>query len=244
MDISFVISTYNYAAYLEKCINSCIDLISSFKRLNCEILVVDDGSTDNTKNILEKFSSSQIKKFCIENSGVELACNFAFKRANGTYVVRVDADDILLPSYLEGVFPHLAKKHHFIYPDYQVVDSEGFIVERVNLPLFDPAEIRARGDFLATGTLYRRDTLVAIGGYDSRIKNSGLENYELILKLLNRGYLGFHIDQSLFSYRRHGANLSKLKRDQIISNGQALFDRLSLGPYRTNNFHPYSLKLP
>lgn len=241
MDVSIVITSYNYGKYLGECIRSCLNQEGA--GLSYEVLVIDDGSTDNTAEILMGWENSLLRKFHIENSGIEVASNFGFKNAQGDYIVRVDADDLLLPRYLETMRPYIENRYEFIYSDYGVINENGSLIETVNLPDFEPNEISGRGDFLATGTLYRREILQAVGGYETKNKNSGLENYELILGLLSLGYAGKHVAANLFSYRRHSASVSITKREQIIKNGQSLFDRFSLGPYRTNNFHPYNLRL-
>ena len=113
----------------------------------------------------------------------------------------------------------------------------------MRLPKFDPDEIRSRGDFLATGTIYDADLMRLLGGYSTRRLNSGLENYELVLKLLDRGIQGMHIPMPLFCYRRHSLNLSAIKTQKIIENGKILFEERKLGRYRSNQYHPYGLEV-
>jgi len=241
MDVSIVITTYNYSDFIENCINSCLKQLNT--RLSYEIIVVDDGSTDNTSEILELYSSDSVRVFRIENSGIEKASNFGFSKAIGDYFVRVDADDLLLPNYLSSIEGLLSKEYGFFYPNYQVIDGNDIVLKNVRLPDFDPKEILSRGDFLATGTLIRADVLTQFGPYKCEIVNSGLENYEFIIQLLCNGVRGLHVSEELFSYRRHSKNISEIKRDVIIQNGQLLFDKNNLGPFVTNEFHPYDLKV-
>ncbi len=238
MDVSIIITAYNYASYIEECINSC--LLQNESSLQYEVIVVDDGSIDETPLILKKINNKKLKKFRIENSGIETAANFGFGKARGKYIVRVDADDKLLPNYLHYMHTNLTNDYGFYYSDYEVINSEGKVVSEMNLPEFNVAEIRARGDFLATGTLYSAEVLKTLCYYSEGIRNSGLENYEMILRMLEAGTLGKHIPQSLFCYRRHALNISVSKIDQIIQNGSALFQRLGLGVYVSNEYHPYN----
>jgi len=238
MDLSIIITSYNYALYIEQCIESC--LMQNNTYLNYEIIVVDDGSTDKTPLLLDKINNKVLKKYRIKNSGIEVASNFGFSKSFGKYIMRVDADDRLLPNCLHYIQESLTDKYNFFYSDYEVIDSEGRVLSQMKLPAFNSEEIRARGDFLATGTVYSSDILKNFSYYTESTKNSGLENYELILRLLEAEIVGKHIPRCLFSLRRHSLNMSVSKKNKIIRNGASLFRRFSLGKYTTNQYHPYN----
>ena len=242
MDISIVITSYNYAHYLEECVCSCLDQKNT--SLKYEVLIIDDGSEDDTSNILTKFKDSKLRIFRIKNSGIEVASNHGFANSRGNFVVRVDADDKLDSNYLNHMSKWIKEPYGFFYSDYQLINGDGFLNQSVKLPDFNDNEIFCRGDFLATGTLFRTDIITKYGGYLTEIKNSGLENYELILRLIMDGIVGFHIPHSLFYYRRHSLNISNKKRDQIIKNGNKIFKKYGLGVFSTNCNHPYGLVLP
>ena len=237
MDLSIIITSYNYASFIEQCIESCI--LQNDTYLNYEIIVVDDGSSDATPFLLENINHKILKKFRIKNSGIEIASNFGFSKALGKFIMRVDADDRLLPNCLHYIQKNLTEKYDFYYSDYEVIDSEGRVLSQMKLPAFNSDEIRARGDFLATGTVYSSDLIRNFSYYSENIKNSGLENYELVLRLLESEIVGKHIAHCLFSLRRHNLNMSVSKKNKIIRNGTSLFRRFALGKYTTNQYHPY-----
>ena len=241
MDISIIIITYNYERYIYDCINSCLNQESS--DIAYEVIVVDDGSTDNTSEILSQSFPDNLRSYRISNSGIEKASNYGFSKAKGKYIVRVDADDILFPNYLSSIYLYASDKYAFFYSDYMVIDDNGDIIREFKLPKFDAKEIKNRGDFLATGTLFRSDLIKHTGGYQTDLVNSGLENYEFILKILRTGAIGSHVPKILFGYRRHAKNLSELKREQIIQNGKNLFKKYNFGVFTTNRYHPYGLEV-
>lgn len=240
-DISIIITAYNYEDYIEECIESCLNQDTS---CNYEIIIVDDGSTDNTGSLISKYQSEQVKVYSIKNGGIEKASNFGIKKSAGKYIVRVDADDKLEKQYIETVYHEIKNSDaDFVYSNYRILDQNSRITEEITLPSFDVDEIRQRGDFQATGTLFKKNALEAVGFFSEETPNCGLENYELILKLLEWGAKGNHVEQFLFYYRRHNSNFSELKRKKIIDYGQKLSDRFDLGTYSTNENHPYKLKV-
>lgn len=241
MDISIIVTTYNYSQFLNQCLHSC--LCQDPSGLRYEVIVVDDGSTDGTKELLEARQDARLRTFYLNNSGIEIASNHGFREALGKYVVRVDADDILKSDYLRVMSAFLVSESSFIYSDYEVVDHNGNFQELVELPVFTQNEILNRGDFLATGTIYPRRLLEKVGWYNMTTKNSGLENYELIIKLMQNGVDGIHVKSSLFRYRRHSSNISSTRVADIVKYGQKLFRDKCLGIYRTNKYHPYKLVL-
>lgn len=97
--VSIIVPAYNTEKYIDKCLESLIN--QTYK--NIEIIVVNDGSTDNTKEIVENFAHSddRINLFNIENGGVSNARNFAIRNSTGEFVVFVDSDDYISSKYVE-----------------------------------------------------------------------------------------------------------------------------------------------
>jgi glycosyltransferase involved in cell wall biosynthesis len=242
MDVSIVVTAYNYARFIDECLDSCLG--QNGTTLKYEVIVVDDGSTDDTPALLARRRDERLFVMRIENSGIERASNQGFGVARGRYIVRVDADDALETDYLARMEPILNRGIDFCYTDYTIIDGDSVSKEVVRLPEYDPDEVITRGDFLATGTLYSAELLHFHGGYEIQTRNSGLENYELIIKLVAEGAKGVHVAAPLFKYRRHSINMSAVRVDSIIAYGRALFERNGLGAFRTNQYHPYKLVLP
>lgn len=97
--VSIIIPAYNVDNYLEECVNSL--LCQTYT--NYEIVIIDDGSTDNTYDVGKRLTveSAKVKLFHQENQGVSIARNIGMQKANGEFFIFVDADDIAAPQYIE-----------------------------------------------------------------------------------------------------------------------------------------------
>lgn len=96
---SVIIPLYNKELYIQRTINSVLN--QTFKQF--EIVIVDDGSTDNSVGIVKKMSDSRIKLFCKENNGVSSARNYGINKASYGFLAFLDADDLWLDDYLESI---------------------------------------------------------------------------------------------------------------------------------------------
>ena len=242
MDLSVIITAYNYANYIEETINSVFE--QDKHDLKVEVLLINDGSTDNTMEKIDKYKN--IKDFTvlnINNSGIEKASNTGFRHAKGRFVVRLDADDKLKFNFMKTVQGFLQSDFDILYGDYSLIDKNSELIRDVKLPVFDKNELIERGDFLASGTVYKMRTIKRIGLYSEDVKNSGLENFELTLKLIETKAIFKKIDVSIFEYRQHSNSVSSTKKESIILFGSVLSKRFSLGEYTTNENHPYGLKI-
>jgi len=114
---SIVIPTYNRAQLVRESIDSA--LAQSFS--DFEIVIVDDGSTDDTESIVKAISSNRILYYKKENSERGAARNFGIEKANGKYVVFMDSDDQMMTNHLETLHKHLAQKEEdFIATKYAI----------------------------------------------------------------------------------------------------------------------------
>ena len=102
MEISIIIPIYNSEKYIEQCIQSI--LAQSFK--DFELILIDDGSTDNSYNIVKQYADSDTRLILIkkENGGVSSARNCGLEIASGKYVTFIDSDDYVLPDFLEKIY--------------------------------------------------------------------------------------------------------------------------------------------
>ena len=127
--ISIIVPVYNAEKYLNRCISSLLNQTY----YNLEIILVNDGSTDNSKKICENAAKndSRIKLINSVNEGVSLARNKGLKEANGDYISFVDSDDYVEPDYVEKMLLTLkSKKVDIVYCSAVVENINGVFIQR------------------------------------------------------------------------------------------------------------------
>ncbi len=199
MHISVIIATYNRERYIGRAIRSLIS--QSFPNEQYEIIVVDDGSTDRTRYVLESFGD-WIKTIALgEHKGLPYACNVGIRKALARYVVRVDADDYVHEDFLSVEYLYLSLNAHFdaIACDYYVVDENENHIARKN----------ADTDPIACGIMFKKDNLVAIGLYDEDFLM--LEEVDLRIRYIQKFNI-HRIELPLYRYRMHKSNITSDKK--------------------------------
>ncbi len=131
MKVSVIVPVYNVEEYLEKCLNSLVR--QTLKEI--EIIVVNDGSKDNSQQIIDEFTQkfpTKITSYIKENGGLSDARNFGIDRANGDFIGFVDSDDYVTPTMFEEMY-ELAEKHHaeMVICNIQKVDENGKITQKL-----------------------------------------------------------------------------------------------------------------
>src|ERR1700761_448098 len=118
--ISVLMPAYNAEKYIGTAINSLLkQTFSSF-----ELVIINDGSTDNTINIINAFNDKRIKLVDQQNKGIAAALNHGLKIARAPYIARFDADDICMPERLEVQYNFLSMN-----PDYVIVGSDADYID-------------------------------------------------------------------------------------------------------------------
>ncbi|MDO4642172.1 MAG: glycosyltransferase [Neisseria sp.] len=214
--VSIVVPCYNSAEYLSETLDSLLAQTYS----NFEIIAIDDGSTDHTVQILNQYAmqDSRFNILLQENTYCVIARQNAIAHAKGKYLVCLDSDDKLAPTYLEKCV-EIAERQ----PEIGIVYSEAQLFGRINqswsLPPYDIQ------DFLIENSIYisaliRKSEFDAVGGFDTRLLY--FEDWELFISLIRRGAQVYRIKEPLFFYRlRHNQSsitdeVSKHKRSENL----------------------------
>lgn len=134
--ISFIIPTYNAEKTIQNTINSILK--QSETSLEYEIIVVDDGSTDNTKKLIQELESNEkIKYYSKENSGVADTRNFGVQKSNGEYIIFVDSDDYVSQNLLKDIEPYIKQNIDLIKWNPLFVDENKEILSTPKSAYFD-----------------------------------------------------------------------------------------------------------
>lgn len=130
VDLSIIIPVYNLEDYIEKCLKA---ILSNNNKLKIEIIIIDDGSIDNSSSICWDFAQKYkvIKYFKIKNSGVSVARNFGINHINGKYVMFVDGDDRISNDTFDILSKYIFKDYDLFVFNYFVEDSSINIYKKI-----------------------------------------------------------------------------------------------------------------
>lgn len=214
--VTVYIPTHNYGKYIEQAIRSVLRQTMD----DWELIVIDDGSTDNTQSVLDPFRTHpKIRIVEQTNQGLNVTNNIAIRLATGSYMMRLDADDYLDENILLILSNILDIKDSvgLVYPDYYLVDDEGEMLEVVRREKIGE-EVQLL-DLPAHGacTMIRREILMEVGGYYEEFNKQ--DGYGLWLKFIRR-YQPDNVNIPLFYYRQHGESLTGDKRNLLQVRGQ------------------------
>lgn len=178
MKFSIGIPCYNQAEYLPEAIESALA-----QTIPCEIVVVDDGSTDKTLEIAKSYESKGVKVVSQVNKGLPSARNTAIMNTSGEYFLPLDADDILLETCVEKM-QQAAQEHavDVIAPAFKVFGVQNGEVKFSGLPSLPEFTIANRLPYFSA---IKRETLLKVGGYNPRM-SLGYEDWDLWLDLFKR----------------------------------------------------------
>lgn len=205
MKISVVVPTFNRAHTLKR----CLDSIFGQTLKPYEVIVVDDGSTDNTSEILKKYSATIIKT---ENRGVSAARNLAVKESSGEWIALLDSDDEWLPNRLQDQ-QNLLK----LFPDLKLIHGEEIWVrngKRVNQKKIH----KKSGGYIyqnclplccisPSASLIKKETYDEFGGFDEDFPVC--EDYDLWLKITAKYEVGYVEEPLIIKYGGHEDQLSR-----------------------------------
>ena len=219
--VTIGVSTYNRKDLLRLSLNSLLE--QSYK--NCEIVVVDDGSSDGTEQMVrEEFP--QVKYIYQENAGDAAAKNHAARAGSGEYIVFNDSDDLFLPDAVERLVEALPEDGNGCsYGTYQTIDAEGnFLPTRKKVKTYPSGNITVKLlEHIVVncgGTLMPRQAFLDKGGFNTSLPVA--HDYDFFLRF-SMEHEFYAVQNPVFLRRRHGSNLSAASYRKIAT-AASVFD--------------------
>ncbi len=196
---------YNGEKYLRECIESALTQ-------DCEVIVVDDGSTDGTRNIIWKYKN--VKYLYKKNGGTASALNMGIKYATKDWIHWLSADDVLYPNVVVTLLLNIKSPNCIYYTNYDIIDENSNLIGEFIEPIERNDKTEEQrfqemlGNYYGNGssTMIHRDVFRYIGGFNESLKHS--EDYDFMLKAMSHGYDMILIPFKSLLYRRHPDQLS------------------------------------
>ena len=208
--ISVIMSVYNGEKYLREAIESILN--QTF--IDFEFLIVNDGSTDGSLEIIQSYQDERIRVINNEqNIGLTKSLNKAIKQARGEYIARQDADDISLPNRFEEQIKYFEKHPEVALLGTSVykIDEQGKVVGRVIVPAKPSGNLLKGNQFSHGSTMFKREVVDRLGGYNELFRYC--QDYELWARIA-KYYEVRNLPQVLYKLRFHGENIRSLKRNE------------------------------
>ncbi|HRH45599.1 MAG TPA: glycosyltransferase [Pyrinomonadaceae bacterium] len=218
--VSIVIPCYNQAHFLGEAIESILNQTYQ----NFEIIVVNDGSTDNTSQVAKSFPKVEIIEQ--DNAGLAQSRNNGLERSNGEFIVFLDSDDKLFPNALEIGVKYLNNRPEcaFVSGLCERISQEGNPLTTIQ-PIIDESDyyealLRTNYIWAPSNPMYRRSIFEKISGYNTEL--SPAADYEIYLRIA-RQFPIYHHAHLITEYRQHQTSMSK-KYELMLENVLAVLE--------------------
>jgi len=246
--VSIVMPAYNAAEYIDSAIESILS--QSFK--NFELLIIDDGSTDDTVKIIKSYSKKDKRIIFVsrKNKGLIKTLNEGIEYARGKYIARHDADDISHKKRLEHQVRFLDKNTDvaLVGSNYHVIDNQNKVIDTTNI-FTTSSDLKLvlviQNQFAHGSVMIRKEMLSKIATYDSQYTDA--EDYDLWTRISHRFKVA-NLKQPLYKWRkhRHGvtakSGLSMKSQIEVIRQREFNFFIENRKTYSLLRWHFFSLK--
>jgi len=219
--VSIIIPAYNRESTIEETILSALNQTYP----NVEVIVIDDGSTDKTKEICKDFGDKVIYYYK-QNGGISSALNFGIKKMNGEWFKWLSSDDVLTRDAIEKLMKvSVETGGQIIYSDHEIIDENSNFVRTFREPIYKDyyefaSKIWIRYIGNASSVLIHKSCFETVGFFDESLRFG--EDYEWWLRAcLVYGYRFFHLQEPIVKYRIHSKQLT-MKIKNIFQNDQKI----------------------
>jgi len=211
--VSVIIPVYNAEKYIGSTIESALN--QTYKKLT--LVIVDDCSTDNSKNIIDEYikhTNNIVYHLNSNNTGAAVARNKALEIAEGRYVAFLDSDDLWLPEKIQRQLALMSNNNvGFCYTAYEMIDDEGRLMKE-KIKILEKTEYKhlLKRTMISTPTVLLDRQL--IGNVEMPLRRTG-QDYAYWLLLLRKNGVAYGIDEALVQVRRRNNSLSKNKIQNV-----------------------------
>lgn len=207
--VSIIIPVYDGENYIREAVDSALN--QTYK--DFEIIVIDDGSKDNTPNILETYGS-KVKWKSQENKGQASAINEGINMAEGKYLAYLDADDVCLPERFENQVKYLDEHSNvgLVYSDRYQINENGK-VQRIIKSQPHNNFVLLQNDYVPrSAVMHKRGCLDEVGLFDESI--TGGDDWDMWIRISEKFEMGY-IGKPLVKYRVHKENISLIRPKRL-----------------------------
>lgn len=220
--ISALLPVYNSTDWLKKSIDSILNQTHS----NIQLVIIDDGSTVDVKQLVNSFNDARIEYYRKEHSGLADSLNFGISKCKSEYIARIDADDFCVPERFEKQLKFMKENPGFgiCGSNFKVINADNELIMNVEYPEdnYTISDQMERKCCVSHPTIMMRKSVInSAGGYNPR--RLLIEDWELFLKLI--GKTKFYNIQEYFTFvRHHSRNMTtpspefKKNNDEVIFN--------------------------
>ena len=215
IDISIIVPSYNAEKSIDKCITS---LINQTKK-ELEFIIINDGSTDSTEEIIKKYKDKRIKYFKNKNSGIGKTRNFGIEKAKGKYLMFVDSDDYLENDACFSLFNKIEKSNSDVVVSnfYKVYDNRK---ESINILEFNNCTLEEKPDLInivntAPWNKIYRTSLIK----DNNVffpENIKYEDAPFVLECLDKASKISQIDEYTYNYVIHNNSETTVRDEKVF----------------------------
>ena len=203
--VSVVLICHNYGRYIQECLNS---IYLNEQDLIKDIVIVNDSSSDNSSEIIEKnrISNKKIKHFKTDFQSLSKSYNYGVSKAETNWISKIDADDLYVKNFISNFYNHLIKnKLDFIYGDLLVLNNKSGEkkIKSQKVPDF----LKLIKYPVGSGTIYNKKIWEEVGGFDENLRYQ--DDYDFWLKVNKLKRKIGYINQVGYVHRKHNKNMSK-----------------------------------
>jgi len=215
--VSVVIPSYNSAEFLPDAVESALR-----QDIALEVIVVDDGSKDNTAQVMERYvARKEVSYIRQQNRGPAAARNTGVRAAKADYVAVVDSDDALAPNALSKLVSAFERSG----AEWSMVDIVKFWgdhqeIQRCGTPTEDPKFAILADDFIRRMMFFRKTTIERIGMWDENI--FGREDWDINIRLLASGEPYVYVQEPLYLYRKRSGSITTGQLHRFLENTERL----------------------